>query len=677
VNLYGQAAEIELLSRVMPKLDRKTAIDVGAERGTFTRAMLDAGAEAVHAIEPEARNLTCLREQFGQDPRVTIYDCAIGREDGRGELRLALDKAGAPLTFAHTLLERPNAAQVDWHSTIEVQVRSIGSLVTDGSLPSRVGILKVDTEGFDLAVVSGLGELECDVIMTEHWTDLPASLGPCPWTSEEMLTAVAGPGFEHFVCFVHRGELTIAQWDDARVPVGAHGNLVFVHNRVVETLALDVLLTSSALAVSSADAAEGLLARIEALERERVIQTNTADERLGAMRVLDDQRRSEASRVSEQRLKIEALDQVVSEQLLSIEELGKLVADQRRTIEILEKAREQPAASRTPYPLRKAHYELSRIRALAHPRLGRLRHYNAIPLTVPASYLEARPPSPAPSISIVTPAFQHGRFLERTLRSVLDQHYPGLEYFVEDGGSTDETTALLERYDNELAGWVSEPDEGQADAINRGFARTSGELMAWLNSDDLLLPGALAYVGSYFAAHPEVDVVYGHRVLIDDEDGQIGVWVLPPHDDYALGFADFVPQETLFWRRSIWEAVGGHLDETFAYALDWDLLLRFRDAGATMVRLPRFLGAFRMHDDQKTLAAHPTGLIEMARLRERSQGRPVSLAEVNAELRQYFRRHVVLHLRQRIRDRLPMARVTLSPRSPDPQATRAPSSTSS
>jgi hypothetical protein len=158
-----------------------------------------------------------------------------------------------------------------------------------------------------------------------------------------------------------------------------------------------------------------------------------------------------------------------------------------------------------------------------------------------------------------------------------------------------------------------------------------------------------------------VDVVYGNRILIDDDDRQIGAWVLPPHDDHALTLADYIPQESLFWRRRTWEAAGAALDPDFAYALDWDLLLRFRETGARMVRLPRFLGAFRIHDSQKTIAAHPVGQREMARLRERVHGRPVSVIEANEMLRPFFRRHITHHMKQRLRDRLPQSRASVGP----------------
>jgi glycosyltransferase involved in cell wall biosynthesis len=281
-------------------------------------------------------------------------------------------------------------------------------------------------------------------------------------------------------------------------------------------------------------------------------------------------------------------------------------------------------------------------------------------LRVPAKYLRERAPNPAPSVSIVTPSYEQGRFLGRTLRSVLGQRYPALEYVVEDGGSTDETRDVLRRFGSLLTRWRSEPDNGQADAINKGFAGSSGEIMAWLNSDDLLLPGSLAYVARFFADNPDVDVVYGHRIMIDENDAQIGTWILPSHDDLALTLADYVPQETTFWRRRIWEAAGGHVDSSFSYALDWDLLLRFRDARAGMVRLPRYLGAFRVHDEQKSITNRDAGRAECALLRERVHGRPVSTEEVRKRLRPYLARHVVAHTGRCALERVPARRALVS-----------------
>jgi hypothetical protein len=299
---------------------------------------------------------------------------------------------------------------------------------------------------------------------------------------------------------------------------------------------------------------------------------------------------------------------------------------------------------------------VKRLRQLTDPRIGRLRHHPPRPLSVPTSYFTTDPPHPAPTISIVTPSFGQGQFIERTLYSVVSQNYPALEYVVQDGGSTDDTVDVLRRFDSVLSGWFSEPDEGQGDAINRGFAHTTGEIMAYLNSDDLLLPGSLAYVASYFAAHPEVDVVYGNRVMIDEHDREVGVWVLPPHDDGELTLLDFVPQETLFWRRRAWEAAGGQIDPDLSFAIDWDLLLRLRQSGARMVRLPRFLGAFRVHDEQKTATWTDRCLTECDALRLRVHGRAVSHDEAVARAAPYMHRHVAHHIWQRLRARLTLRR---------------------
>jgi hypothetical protein len=299
----------------------------------------------------------------------------------------------------------------------------------------------------------------------------------------------------------------------------------------------------------------------------------------------------------------------------------------------------------------------ARLRAWSSPRLGELRQQAPEPLRVPGSYLRVDPPSPAPRVSVVTPSFQQGRFIERTIYSVVSQGYPNLEYVVQDGGSDDGTVEVLRRYEDALAGWTSEPDGGQADALNRGFAHTTGEIMAYLNSDDLLLPGTLAYVASYLEAHPEVDAVYGHRVLIDDRDRQVGLWVVPPHDARALALGDFVPQETLFWRRTAWDRAGGQIDPSYHFALDWDLLLRLAESGARIVRLPRFLGAFRVHDGQKTLVGGDARDAESDRLRVRTQGRPMTGDEAYARLRPFLLRHVVHHTVARAAARMPRRRI--------------------
>lgn len=300
----------------------------------------------------------------------------------------------------------------------------------------------------------------------------------------------------------------------------------------------------------------------------------------------------------------------------------------------------QTAALARPFRVR----FMSRAKKLLGIRIGVLWHHPPRRVRIPARYFDPPRVASPPAIAIATPSFNHAAYLERTLRSVLDQGYAPLEYAVQDGGSMDGTREILERYRPRLKHADSRRDEGQAHAINLAFAHTTGPIMAYLNSDDLLLPGALHYVAHYFERHPEVDAIYGHRILIDEDDGEIGRWVLPPHDDAVLRWADYVPQETLFWRRRLWERVGGAIDQSFKFAMDWDLLLRFQDAGARIVRVPRFLGSFRVHARSKTLTQlTDQGAAEMDRLRQRCHGRTVTRTEIRRGTVGYVLRQGLFH----------------------------------
>ncbi len=206
-----------------------------------------------------------------------------------------------------------------------------------------------------------------------------------------------------------------------------------------------------------------------------------------------------------------------------------------------------------------------------------------------------------PTISIVTPSYNQATMLERTIRSVLDQDYPQLQYVIQDGGSTDHSVDIIRRYASRLHHWDSRPDEGQAHAIQLGFARTDGQVMGWLNSDDILLPGALWEIARFFQKNPDVDVAYGHRLIIDEQDHEVGRWVLPANTHKYLPWADYLAQESVYWTRQIWDRVHG-IDRSFQFAMDWDLFLRFRRASARFQRIPRMIGGFRLHENQKTAA---------------------------------------------------------------------------
>jgi len=301
----------------------------------------------------------------------------------------------------------------------------------------------------------------------------------------------------------------------------------------------------------------------------------------------------------------------------------------------------------------------SRPRDLVEFQLGARPAHAPRPLQ-PERFPALRSPAASrPALSIVTPSYNQRPFLAETLASVLGQPGVRLSYVVQDGASTDGSVDLIRQHADRLAAWESAPDHGQADAIARGFARTSGapdDVMAWLNSDDVYLPGALAFVVDYFARHPDVDVLYGQRVLIDEQSREVGRWFLPPHDDAMLRLNDYVPQEALFWRRRIWDRVGG-INPAFKFAMDWDLLLRFQAAGARIVRVPYFLACFRIHAAQKTSAKMESlGHQEIDALRLQTQGRRLTHAEVESHplLLDYLRRsawHEFLWRRLHLRSR--------------------------
>jgi glycosyltransferase involved in cell wall biosynthesis len=247
--------------------------------------------------------------------------------------------------------------------------------------------------------------------------------------------------------------------------------------------------------------------------------------------------------------------------------------------------------------------------------LGVLRQYNPRPIKAsPPRLLRSAKARRLPAIAIVTPSLNQSDLVAHTIESVLRQNYPALQYAVVDGGSTDGTHDIIAKYRDRLAYFVSESDNGQSQAIAKGFCNLRGEIMAYLNSDDLLLPGALGFVGKFFSEHPEIDVIYGHRIIIDAAGREIGRWILPRHDAEAIRHFDYVPQETLFWKRSLYDAIGG-ISQSHQFAMDWDLLLRFIQVGARFRRVPRFLACFRVHDKQKThMLMDPVGNREKASL---------------------------------------------------------------
>lgn len=219
-------------------------------------------------------------------------------------------------------------------------------------------------------------------------------------------------------------------------------------------------------------------------------------------------------------------------------------------------------------------------------------------------------------LSIVTPSFNQGEYVAATVESVLAQKATAdVQYIVVDGLSTDGTQTVLERFRDVLDHLLIEPDDGQADALRKGFELADGEICAYLNSDDTLLPGTAAWVCDYFARHPQVDVLYSHRLFADENGRIFKFWLLPPHSDYLMSRWDYIPQETCFWRRSVVERFGG-IDPSFQFAMDYEFFARIMPH-VRFRRVNRFLATFRQHSASKTSQLIDTvGQREITRVRD-------------------------------------------------------------
>lgn len=208
-----------------------------------------------------------------------------------------------------------------------------------------------------------------------------------------------------------------------------------------------------------------------------------------------------------------------------------------------------------------------------------------------------------PKVTIVTPSLNQGRFLEETIRSVLLQGYTDLEYIIVDGGSGDGTVDIIRRYEQWLSWWVSEPDKGQPDAINKGFSRSTGEMMAWLNSDDTYSRNALACAMTYFAENPACEIMYGEAWHTDEQGHRLRPcrYVTDPISRRLIVNVDPIVQPTTFWRRDLWHRTG-KLDTNLIWGFDWEFYIRAH-MQAKVHYVPEFLANYRLHSSMKTQAS--------------------------------------------------------------------------
>jgi glycosyltransferase involved in cell wall biosynthesis len=212
-----------------------------------------------------------------------------------------------------------------------------------------------------------------------------------------------------------------------------------------------------------------------------------------------------------------------------------------------------------------------------------------------------RVPVDGPLVTIVTPSYNQGRFLRRTIESVLTQSYKNIELFVMDGGSTDESVEILKSYGDQIK-WVSERDRGQTHAINKGLAQARGTILAYLNSDDVFLPDSIANVVNYFESHSDVSMLYGKAHYIDEDDNITGDYRTAAYSRDALAEECIICQPATFWRRELQDKIGV-FDERLHYVMDYDYWLRAANSGAGIVHLEQYLASSRLYADTKTLSA--------------------------------------------------------------------------
>lgn len=253
-----------------------------------------------------------------------------------------------------------------------------------------------------------------------------------------------------------------------------------------------------------------------------------------------------------------------------------------------------------------------------------------------------------PLISIVTPSYNHAEYLEETILSVISQNYPNLEYIIIDGGSTDGSIDIIKKYEKSLKYWISEADNGLYDALNKGFKKSTGEIMGWLNSDDILHRQSLFVIADIFASQKHVKWLQGYPTVIDGI-GSIVSHRRPRFSKYSFYIKEyhdgiFIQQESTYWRRNLWSETGGHISQEYKYAGDFELWIRFYKYAELHIT-SALIGAFRIRSGQISEVYYKSYLQECDMIIEKA------INTFNSGLRTEIRK---LRTLKKIQQRLPL-----------------------
>ena len=243
-----------------------------------------------------------------------------------------------------------------------------------------------------------------------------------------------------------------------------------------------------------------------------------------------------------------------------------------------------------------------------------------------------------PLVSVVTPSYNQGKYLEKTIRSVICQDYSNIEYIIVDALSSDNSQEIIQKYSNYIDIIIIEKDNGQSDALNKGFRACNGNILAYLNADDCYADKiTISKAVSYFESYPEVDVVYGQRNTVDKNGCFLYCMPYRKFSMENIYISDYIPQECTFWRRQMFEKSGSYIDDTFDFAMDYELWLRFLKHNANFLSVIDFFGLFRNYEEQKSVSQwRSVGLPEIAKLYDMYTDKHIPEQEMIDDYQKYF-----------------------------------------